>query len=84
MRSEDEIFQVVRKIAANKLEMSEEEITLESSFRNDLHISSIVIIAIILAIETEFGIEIADEEIVSIDTIGDAVRFVVGKLGTTG
>ncbi|MGW8180595.1 MAG: acyl carrier protein [bacterium] len=84
MRSEDGIFQVVRKIAADKLEMSEEEITLESSFRNDLHISSIVIIAIILAIETEFGIEIADEEIVSIDTIGDAVRFVVGKLGTTG
>ena len=82
MRSEDEVFQFIRKTTAEKAEISEDEITLESSFRNDLSISSIVIVAIILAIETEFDIEIADEEIVSIDTVGDAVRLLVGKLGT--
>lgn len=79
MKSEQEIFQVVRRIVASKAELDEEAIAMESDFRNDLQISSIVIVSIVLAVETEFGMEISDEEIVNLATVGDAVRFIAGK-----
>ncbi len=78
MKTEQEIFQIVRTIVANKAELEEETILMESDFRNDLQISSIVIVSIVLAVETEFGMEISDEEIVKLATIGDAVRFITG------
>jgi acyl carrier protein len=80
MRDEKEIFGIVRKIVAGKAELNEEKICLESDFRNDLHISSIVIVSIVLAVETEFDIEVSDEEIVNLMTVGDAVRFIASKV----
>jgi len=80
MLTEQSIFETIRKIVATRLEIDENRITQESNFRNDLQISSIVIVSVVLAIETEFDIEIADEEIVSIATVGDAVSFVAKKL----
>jgi len=79
MKSEQETFQIVRRIVASKAELDEETIRMESDFRNDLQISSIVIVSIVLAVETEFGMEISDEEIVKLATVGDAVRFIGGK-----
>jgi acyl carrier protein len=79
MKTEDEIYQIVRKIVATKAELEEDAISMDSDFRNDLNISSIVIVSIVLAVETEFGLEISDEEIVTLTTIGEAVRFIVGK-----
>ncbi len=80
MLTQEAIFEAIRKIVATRLEIDEDRISLESHFRNDLQISSIVIVSVVLAIETEFDIEIADEEIVTIATVGDAVRFVAKKL----
>jgi acyl carrier protein len=79
MKTEEEIFQTVRKIVAGKAEIDEATIRMDSDFRNNLHISSIVIVSIVLAVETEFGMEVSDEEIVKLATIGDAVRFIVHK-----
>jgi len=79
MKSEQEVFRIVRGIVASKAELDEASIRMESDFRNDLHISSIVIVSIVLAVETEFGMEISDEEIVTLATVGDAVRFIARK-----
>jgi len=79
MKTEEDIFQIVRKIVATKAELDEGAIGRKDHFRDDLHISSIVIVSIVLAVETEFGIEIDDEEIVTLATIGDAVRFIAEK-----
>lgn len=86
MQTEQEIFGIVKRIVARKAELDQETILMESDFRNDLHISSIVIVSIVLAVETEFGLEISDEEIVKMATIGDAVRYIQGKApgGGTG
>jgi len=77
MRTEQETFEIVRKIVARKAELPEEAISMGSDFRNDLQISSIVIVSIVLAVETEFGMELSDEDIVKLATVGDAVRFIV-------
>jgi acyl carrier protein len=79
MKTEEEIYQIVKSIVAGKAELEEGVISMDSDFRNDLQISSIVIVSIVLAVETEFGLEISDEEIVTLATIGDAVRFILGK-----
>ena len=85
MKSREEIFQKVRRIIAEKADLQEEGVTLKSHFRDDLKISSIVIISIVLAVETEFNIEVADEEIVVLATVEDAVRAISDKLsGTQG
>lgn len=79
MKTEQEIFDTVRRIVAGKAELDKAAVTMNADFRNDLHISSIVIVSIVLAVETEFGLEISDEEIVKLATVGDAVRFIAGK-----
>ncbi len=80
MKSENEILQVVKNIICEKTELDESEISMESEYRNDLNISSIVIVSVILAVETEFDLEISDEEIVDMTSVGDAVRFIRQKL----
>jgi len=79
MKTEEDIFEIVRKIVATKAELDEDAVSMNKHFRDDLKISSIVIVSIVLAVETEFGIEIADEEIVTLATIGDAVRFIAER-----
>ena len=82
MKNENEIFETVKKIICEKTELDDSEITMDAEYRNDLNISSIVIVSVILSVETEFGIEISDEDLVEMTTIGDAVRFVADKLAT--
>ena len=80
MKSEQEIFETVKNIICEKTEVDDSEITMDAEYRNDLNISSIVIVSVILAVETEFGLEISDEDLVEMTTVGDAVRFISEKL----
>ena len=80
MKSEQEILEILKTIICEKTEVDPAEITMDAEYRNDLGVSSIVIVSIILAVETEFDFEIADEEIVEMKTVGDAVRFIAQKL----
>lgn len=80
MINEDGIFRKAREIILNKTDLKEEMVTLKSHFRDDLNLSSIVIVSIVLAVETEFDIEVSDEEIVNLATLGDAVRAISDKL----
>jgi len=84
MVDEKEILDKVRRIVASRAELDEAKIRPEADFRNDLHISSIVIVSIVLAVETEFNLEVSDEEIVNLVTVGDAVRFITSKLTSHG
>ncbi len=69
-------FEKLKKIIAEVLNVEEEEMTLDSTFVDDLGADSLDIFQIIMGIEEEFDIEIAPEESESIVTIGDAVERV--------
>jgi acyl carrier protein len=69
-------FEKLKKIIAEVLNVEEEEMTLDSTFVDDLGADSLDIFQIIMGIEEEFDIEIAPEEAESIVTIGDAVERV--------
>ncbi|MDL2292458.1 acyl carrier protein [Acholeplasma sp. OttesenSCG-928-E16] len=70
------VFEKVKKIIANELNVPEEKITLEASLVDDLGADSIDAVEVIMAIEDEFDIEISDEAMKDVKTIGDMVNFI--------
>jgi len=74
--SEDRIFQTVRQLIAEKLGLEEDEITLESSFLDDLGADSLDLVELIMAFEEEYDMEIPDEDAERIVTVGDAVEYI--------
>jgi acyl carrier protein len=66
-------FDVLKKVIAEVLSVDENEITLETTFADDLDADSLDVTAIILELEDELGIEISDDDALEIKTVGDAV-----------
>ncbi|MCG8477578.1 MAG: acyl carrier protein [Spirochaetales bacterium] len=71
----DELFEKMKKLIAEKLEIDEEKITAESSFRQDLGADSLDTYELVYAIEEEMGIAIPDEKANEFETVGDALDF---------
>ncbi len=67
-------FEKLKKIIAEVLNVDVEEITMETTFVDDLGADSLDIFQIIMGLEEEFDIEIANEEAEKIVTVGDAVE----------
>jgi acyl carrier protein len=70
------IFEKVREIVCEQLGVEEEEVTMESSFIDDLGADSLDIVELIMALEEEFDLEIPDEEAEKISTVGDVVEYI--------
>jgi acyl carrier protein len=73
-------FEKIKKIIAEVLNVDEEEITMETTFVDDLGADSLDIFQIIMGMEEEFDIEIANEEAEKIATVGDAVEQIKNAL----
>ncbi|MDE6890152.1 MAG: acyl carrier protein [Eubacterium sp.] len=73
-------FDKIKKIIAEVLNVDEEEITMDTTFVDDLGADSLDVFQIIMGIEEEFDIEIANEEAEKIATVGDAVEQIKNAL----
>lgn len=73
-------FEKIRDIIAEVLNLDAEEITMESSFIDDLGADSLDVFQIIMGIEETFDIEIDNEEAEKIVTVGDAVEQIKNAL----
>jgi len=70
----------VKKIIAEQLGISEDEITPDASFVEDLGADSLDLVELVMALEEEFGKEISDEEAEKIQTVRDAIDYIVEHL----
>ncbi|NLA84691.1 MAG: acyl carrier protein [Clostridiales bacterium] len=70
------MFEKVRDIIAEQLGIEADEITMESSFVDDLGADSLDIVELIMALEEEFNMEIPDEEAEQISKIGDVIEYI--------
>jgi len=70
------ILEKVKKIIVEQLGVDEDDITMESSFIDDLGADSLDIVELIMALEEEFELEIPDSEAEKITTVGDAVEYI--------
>ena len=70
------MFENVKEIIADKLSINEDEITMDSSFLEDLNADSLDIVELIMALEDELDMEIPDEDAEGFVTVGDVVKYV--------
>ena len=77
----DELFEKIQKLIADKLEIDEAKITLDSSFRNDLGADSLDTYELVYAIEEELGVSIPDERANEFETVRDAYDFIKSEQG---
>lgn len=70
------ILERLKKIVSEQLDINEEEINSDSSFQDDFGADSLDIVELIMALEDEFELEIEDEEVEKLKTVGDAVEYI--------
>jgi acyl carrier protein len=70
------MFDKIKSIIADQLGLDAGEITIESSFVDDLGADSLDIVELIMALEEEFEIEFPDEDAEKVSTVGDVVAYI--------
>ncbi|HLP00139.1 MAG TPA: acyl carrier protein [Fimbriimonas sp.] len=77
----NDIFERVKKLTVEGLDVKAEEVKMETSFTEDLGADSLDVVELVMSLEDEFGIEIPDEDVGEIKTVGDAVDYITKKQG---
>ena len=70
------MFEKIQEIIAEKLSIDADQITLESSFVDDLNADSLDIVELVMALEDELDMEMPDEDVEGFKTVGDVVNYV--------
>ena len=79
--SNEEIFQTMKDLVAEQFAMEPEEVTMETSFEEDLGADSVDLVELVMAMEEEFEIgETQEEDLSGLKTVGDAGNYIAGKL----
>nr|WP_313756594.1 acyl carrier protein [Tissierella sp.] len=74
------IYKKIKTIIATQFNVDEDEITKDTSFKDTLNADSLDLVELIMALEDEFGLEMEDEDMDSIKTVGDAVEYITNAL----
>ena len=70
------VFEKLREIISEQLELSEELITMESNLMEDFDADSLDLVDLVMSVEDEFGVEVPEEAVESLKTVGDVVNFI--------
>ena len=72
----DEIFDKVKVVIVDQLNVEEDDVTEDASFVDDLGADSLDIVELVMALEEQFNVSIPDEQAEKIKTVGDAVSYI--------
>ena len=73
------MLEQIKKIVAENLNVEEDAITLESSFKEDLKADSLDLFELVMALEEEYGVEIPSEDLEKITTVGAVMDYLKSK-----
>ena len=76
----NEVFEKVKGLFVEDLGIEESKVTMDAKLEEDLEIDSLGIVEVVMAFEDEFEIEIDDEELTDVGTVGQAVNLLHSKL----
>ncbi|RAP34145.1 acyl carrier protein [Candidatus Marinamargulisbacteria bacterium SCGC AG-410-N11] len=77
--NETEVFSKVKNVIVQQLGVSEDEVNLEASYTDDLGADSLDTVELVMALEEEFGTEIADEEAEKLTTVKKTVDYILSN-----
>ncbi len=72
----DELFEQLKSLIADKLEVDAEKVSLESRFREDLGADSLDTYELLYAIDSEMGVSVPDERATEFEKVSDALDFI--------
>ena len=70
------VFEKVKEILCDQLDVEEEKVTMEANIMEDLEADSLDVVDLVMSLEEEFDIEIPDEEVENIKEVGDIVKYI--------
>ena len=79
IREDYKMLEKIKAIIEEKLDIDAANITMESSFKDDLDIDSLDLFELVMALEEEFGTEIPSEELEGLTTVGAVVAYIESK-----
>ncbi|MBE6732804.1 MAG: acyl carrier protein [Ruminococcaceae bacterium] len=74
------VFEKIKTMLASQLDVDAEELSLETKIAEDLGADSLDVVEMLMAIEGEFDVEIPDDEIEKLKTIGDVVDYIQNNM----
>ncbi len=69
-------FDKIKELIVDQLDAEEDKVTMEANIQDDLGADSLDIVDLIMAVEDEFDVKIADEDVENIKTVGDIVKYI--------
>ena len=70
------IFDRVKAILCEQLDVEDEKVTMDSNIADDLGADSLDVVDLVISLEDEFGLEVPDELIKDVKTVGDLVNYI--------
>lgn len=74
------VFEKVRQIICDQLDLEEDVVTMEANILEDLGADSLDIVDLVMSLEEEFDIEIPDEQVENIKTVSDIVKYIEAEV----
>ena len=73
------MFEKIKEIVAEQLSCNEDEITMDTNFKDDLGADSLDIVELVMALEEEYDVEIPSEDLTNINTVEDVINYLRDK-----
>ena len=74
--AKEEIFAKLKELVVDRLGVEEDEVTMEATMQDDLGADSLDLVDLVMSVEEEFGVKVADEDLENIKTVGDIVNYI--------
>ena len=74
--AKEEIFDKLKELVVDQLGVEEDEVTMEATMQDDLGAESLDLVDLVMSVEEEFGVKVADEDLENIKTVGDIVNYI--------
>ncbi len=82
MANRDEVVEALKATLVDRLKVEASTITEEANLFEDLGLDSIDLMTVVMAVEEKFAIEVSDEELEDVTTLGQAADLLSAKVGT--
>ena len=73
------MLEKMKEIIADQLSVSEDEVPLEASFKDDLDADSLDLFELVMALEEEYDVEIPSDDLAELNTVGDVINYLKDK-----